>query len=47
MSIDHDEVFADGPAHLNGIEDFWSYDKRLHRSFHGVDRENFPMYMDE
>ncbi len=47
MPIDHGEVFADGPAHINGIEGFWSYAKRLHRLCHGVDREDFPVYLAE
>ena len=47
VPIDHGEVFADGPAHINGIEGFWSYAKRLHRLCHGVDRENFPAYLAE
>ena len=47
VPIDHGEVFADGPAHINGIEGFWSYAKRLHRLCHGVDRENFPVYLAE
>ncbi len=47
VPIDHGEVFADGDAHINGIEGFWSYAKRLHRLCHGVDRENFPLYLAE
>ena len=47
VPIDHGEVFADGEAHINGIEGFWSYAKRLHRLCHGVDRENFPLYLAE
>src|SRR4051794_4892165 len=47
VPIDHGEVFADGEAHINGIEGFWSYAKRLHRLCHGVDRENFPVYLAE
>jgi transposase len=47
VPIDHREEFADGEAHINGIEGFWSYAKRLHRLCHGVDRENFPVYLAE
>jgi transposase len=47
VPIDHGEEFADGAAHINGIEGFWSYAKRLHRLCHGVDRENFPLYLAE
>ena len=47
MPIDHAETYADGPAHINGLEGFWSYAKGLHRPCHGVDRENFPTYLAE
>src|SRR3954463_5784036 len=47
VPIDHGVEFADGPAHINGIEGFWSYAKRLHRLCHGVDRDNFPTYLVE
>jgi transposase len=47
VPIDHREEFADGEAHINGIEGFWSYAKRLHRLCHGVDRDNFPVYLAE
>src|SRR3954453_3083624 len=47
VPIDHGVEFADGPAHINGIEGFWSYAKRLHRLCHGVERENFPVYLAE
>ena len=47
VPIDHGEVFADGAAHINGIEGFWSYAKRLHRPCHGADRDNFPLHLAE
>jgi len=47
VPIDQGEVFADGPAHINGIEGFWSYAKGPHRPCRGVDRENFPTYLAE
>src|SRR3954464_9464268 len=47
VPIDHGEESADGPAHIDGIEGLWSYGKRLHRLRHGVDRENFPVYLAE
>ncbi|WP_435022487.1 hypothetical protein TA3x_000249 [Tundrisphaera sp. TA3] len=47
MPTDRGEVFADGPAHINGIEGFWSYAKRLHRLCHGADREKSPVYLAE
>ena len=47
VPINHQEEFASGAAHINGIEGFWSYAKRLYRHVHGVDRENFPLYLTE
>jgi transposase len=47
VPIDHRHEFADGEAHINGIEGFWSYAKLLHRLCHGVNRENFPVYLAE
>jgi transposase len=34
-------------AHINGIEEFWSFAKRLYRHVHGVNRENLPLYLAE
>lgn len=31
VPVNHQEAFADGPAHINGIEGFWSFAKRLYR----------------
>ncbi len=47
VPIDHSETYADGPAHINGLEGFWSYAKGLHRPRHGVDPEHFPVYLAE
>jgi hypothetical protein len=47
VPIDHGETYADGAAHINGLEGFWSYAKGLHRPCHGVDREDFPTYLAE
>ena len=47
VPIDHSETYADGEAHINGLEGFWSFAKGLHRPCHGVDEENFPTYLDE
>jgi transposase len=47
VPIDHRCEFADGEAHINGIEGFWSYAKPLHRLCHGVNREDFPVYLAE
>lgn len=47
VPINHQETFGVGRAHINGIEGFWSYAKRLYRHVHGVDPENFPLYLAE
>jgi len=47
VPINHQETFGVGAAHINGIEGFWSFAKRLYRHVHGVDRENFPLYLAE
>jgi transposase len=47
VPVDHAVAYVDGAAHINGIEGFWSYAKRLHRLSHGVGRENFPVYLAE
>jgi transposase len=47
VPIDHSATYADGPAHIDGLEGFWSYAKGLHRPRRGVDRRNFPVYLAE
>lgn len=47
LPINHQEVFAKGHCHINGIEGFWSYAKQLFLKCHGVDPENFPVYLKE
>ncbi len=47
VPVNHQETFALGKAHINGIEGFWSFAKRLYRHVHGVARENFPLYLAE
>jgi transposase len=47
VPVNHQETFGVGRAHINGIEGFWSFAKRLHRLCHGVRRENFPLDLAE
>ncbi len=47
VPIDHQETFGIGAAHINGIEGFWSFAKRLYRHVHGVEPGNFPLYLAE
>jgi len=45
--INHDEDFALGQNHINGIENFWSQAKRHLRRFNGVPKAQFPLYLME
>ena len=36
-----------GRDHINGIEGFWSFAKQMFAKCHGVDPENFPLYLKE
>ena len=47
VPIDHQETCGIGAAHINGIEGFWSFAKRLYRHAHGVEAGNFPLYLAE
>jgi transposase len=47
VPVNHRETFGVGAAHIDGIEGFWSFAKRLYRHVHGVDRENFPLDLAE
>ncbi len=47
LPIDHQVAFGAGARHINGIEGFWSYAKQLFMRTHGVDPQNFPLYLDE
>ena len=45
--INHSELFAEGPNHINGIENFWNQAKRHLRKFNGVPKENFVYFLKE
>jgi transposase len=47
LPINHRKVFANGRAHINGIEGFWSFAKQMFAKCHGVDPINFPLYLKE
>jgi transposase len=47
LPVNHQEAFASGASHINGIEGFWSFAKGWHRQTHGVDPDNFPLYLRE
>lgn len=45
--IDHDENYVEGSTHINGIEGFWSYAKERFRKYHGIRKDNYPLYLKE
>lgn len=47
LPIDHQKTYVEGRRHINGIEGFWSYAKQMFLRTHGVDPENFPLYLAE
>lgn len=45
--VNKSEAFADGPRHINGIENFWNQAKRHLRRFNGIPRDSFPLFLKE
>ena len=46
--IDHDKELVDkNHNHINGIEGFWSFAKERFHKYHGIDKENYPLYVKE
>ena len=45
--INHSELFAKGKNHINGIENFWNQSKRVLRTYNGIDRKSFPLFLKE
>ena len=46
--IRHDkDKFSDGRNHINGIEGFWSFAKERFHKYHGIKKNNYPMYLKE
>ena len=45
--IDHNRVFSDGHAHINGIENFWSQAKRHLRRYNGIPKMHFELFLKE
>ena len=43
----HDNEFARGTSHINGIESFWSFAKRRLVKFNGVARHTFLLHLKE
>ena len=47
LPVNRQVAFKSGRSHINGIEGFWSFAKDWHRQTHGVDPDNFPLYLRE
>jgi transposase-like protein len=43
----HENEFARGKNHVNGIESFWSFVKRRMIKFNGIKKDNFLLYLKE
>lgn len=43
----HENEFARGKSHVNGIESFWSYAKRRFSKFNGLSDEKFLLHLKE
>lgn len=43
----HENEFADGERHINGIESFWSFAKRRLHQFSGIPRRTFYLHLKE
>lgn len=42
LPVNHRKVFSNGHSHINGIEGFWSFAKRLHAKTEGSKSPIFP-----
>jgi len=47
LKVDHGKYFATGKVYINGLKGFWSFAKERLIKFHGVSKENFPLYLKE
>jgi transposase len=47
LTIDHKKYFSSGKVYINGVEGFWSYAKERFIKYHGVSKNNFPLYLKE
>jgi transposase len=47
IRIDHEKEFANGKAHINGIESFWAYAKERLAKYHGVSPLRLYLYLKE
>lgn len=47
LRINKEHTFAAGRNHINGIESFWAFAKERFHKYHGINRENYPLYLKE
>jgi transposase len=47
IRINHEKEFANGKAHINGIESFWAYAKQRLAKYHGVSPLKLYLYLKE
>lgn len=47
LRINHSVLFADQRNHINGIENFWNQAKRRLRSYNGIPRQHFHLFIKE
>lgn len=45
--INHEKAYGRGRTHINGLEGFWSFAKERFHKYHGINRENYPLYLKE
>jgi len=45
--VNHEKTFGRGRNHINGLEGFWSFAKERFHKYHGIDRENYMLYLKE
>lgn len=47
LRVNKQYAFASGRNHINGLEGFWSYAKERFHKYHGINNENYPLYLKE
>ncbi|MEA2004030.1 MAG: IS1595 family transposase, partial [archaeon] len=47
LKINHQYTFGKSHNHINGLEGFWSYAKERFQKYHGINKNNYPLYLKE
>jgi transposase len=45
--INHQKTFGKGHNHINGLEGFWSFAKERFHKYHGINKDNYELYLKE